>query len=307
MEYSQACGGHMSFQQRALSLPSLGIGVSTEYGAFRQAGSLDIHRLRTQYPQYANFLEVGVEITKGLDDDALRWASNGQPTTYHFLDINLDEPDDMNGFWLEETQRLLSLLKPAWICGDAGLWHIGPRESGSMLLLPPVTSPDAVDPMADGIRRLREATGLEVFPENPPGSIFLGSLHLMDFYGRVLEAADTGMVLDCAHLAIYQRLKGHSTLTGLDHFPLDRVVEMHVAGAQLHDVEGLTLVEDNHTPNVLPETWEIMEWVIPRAPNLKAVVFECERNSLEDNLSGFRRIESLFHPEETQTEVEKKP
>ena len=285
----------MSFPNRAISLPFLGIGVSTEFGAFRQPDSLDILRLRKEHPHFAKFLEVGVEITKGLDEDSIAWASADLPTTYHFLDINLDEPTDMTGEWLGKTKELIAQLNPAWVCGDAGLWHIGPRESGSMILLPPIAAPDAVQPMADGICRLREETGLEVLPENPPGSIFLGPLHLMDFYGKVLESGDTGMVLDCAHLAIYQKLKGHQPTTALDNFPLDRIIEMHIAGAQLQDVEGLTIVEDNHTPNVLPETWEIMEWVLPRATNLKAVVFECERNSLESTIEGFQNIEKLLN------------
>ena len=35
--------------------------------------------------------EVGVELHKGLDQDAVEWAKAELPTTYHFLDINLDE------------------------------------------------------------------------------------------------------------------------------------------------------------------------------------------------------------------------
>ena len=74
--------------------------------------------------------------------------------------------------------------------------------------------PDAADAMADGIVRLREATGFEVLPENPPGQVYLGDLHLLDFFARVIERADTGMLLDCAHLAIYQRLRGRRRSTG---------------------------------------------------------------------------------------------
>ena len=113
------------------------------------------------------------------------WADQGLPTTYHFLDINLDEPEDFDAKWLQEVQNLVQVLQPAWLCGDAGQWHIGPRERGHMLLLPPILVPDSVQPMADGIIRLREAIGREVLPENPPGSAFVGNLHLLDFFGCV--------------------------------------------------------------------------------------------------------------------------
>lgn len=284
----------MSFLDRVKKLPRLGVGVSTEYGARQAAGALDPIALRKSHPKFAAFLEVGIETTKGLDDDAKAWAAKKWPTTYHFLDVNLDEPEDFDPAWLGEVRATVQQLRPAWMCGDAGLWHFGPRERGHMLLLPPILTVDAVAPMADGIMRLRDETKLEVLPENPPGHAFLGDLHLLEFFAHLAEAADTGLVLDCAHLAIFQKLKGHHALTGFDDFPLDRVVELHVAGATTLRHEGLELVEDSHTPDPIDETWSIFEHVVARARNVKAVVFECEKNPAEACLPGFERIERAW-------------
>jgi len=41
---------------------------------------------------------------------------------------------------------------------------------------------------------------------------------------------------------------------------------------------------------VLPETWAIFEHVAPRAPNLRAVVLECERNPLAECIPVFERL-----------------
>ncbi|PJB72032.1 MAG: hypothetical protein CO096_08600, partial [Armatimonadetes bacterium CG_4_9_14_3_um_filter_66_14] len=195
----------MSFLTRVAKLPRLGIGVSTEYGAAASVGALDALALRARHPGFAGVLELGVEVDKGLDDDARRWVASGAPTTYHFLDVNLDEPEDLDAAWLEAVSALVAEISPAWLCGDAGLWHFGPRERGHMLLLPPVLTDDAASALADGIVRLREATGREVLPENPPGQVWVGELHVLDFFARVCERADTGMLLDAAHLPIYQR------------------------------------------------------------------------------------------------------
>ena len=284
----------MSFLERVKALPRLGLGVSTEYGAGDQRGALDVPALRKKHPEFAEFLEVGVEVEKGLDAHAARWAAAGWPTTYHFLDINLDEPEDFDPPWLEAVQGLIARLRPAWLCGDAGLWHFGPRDRGHMLLLPPILTDDAAKAMAEGIVRLRAATGHEVLPENPPGHVYLGDLHLLDFFARVCDYADTGLLLDAAHLALYQRACGHAPLTGLDGFPLERVVELHVAGASTRTVAGLAVVEDDHTPAVLPDTWQILGTVGPRAPHLKAVVFECERNPLAACLPGFTKISEML-------------
>lgn len=281
----------MSFAERVEALPFLGIGVSTEYGAGDQPGALDLEALRRQHPRFGGFLELGIEVARGLDADARRWIAAGRPTTYHFLDVNLDEPEDLDPDWMAAVKRLVGDIGPAWMCGDAGLWHFGPRERGHMLLLPPILSDEAAREMAEGIIALREATGLEVLPENPPGAVYLGDLHLLDFYARLCDYADTGMLLDAAHLAIYQRTCGHAPTAGLDGFPAERIVEMHVAGATTRAVQGLTIVEDDHTPAVLPDTWSIVAAIGPRASALRAVVFECERNPLDACLPGFRRIE----------------
>src|SRR5262245_38487220 len=143
----------VGFLERVAKLPRLGIGVSTEYGAASGPNALDVLELRRRHPAYAGFLEIGVETSKGLDDQAQAWISRNWPATYHFLDVNLDEPEDFDGLWLEQVRGLADRIRPAWMCGDAGLWHFGRRERGHMLLLPPVLSRDSAAALAEGIVR----------------------------------------------------------------------------------------------------------------------------------------------------------
>lgn len=285
-----------SFLQRVQQVPVLGIGISTEYGASETSGALDIFALRKAHPAFATFLEIGVEVMKGLDTTAQRWTQDGLPTTYHFLDINLDEAEDFDEPWQAAVERLARQIRPSWLCGDAGLWHFGRRERGHMLLLPPILSAEAARRQAEGIVRLRERLGYEVFPENPPGHVFLGNLHILEFFAAVTERADTGMLLDCAHLAMYQRQMGYAPCTALDEFPLERIVELHVAGSTQKTHDGFVYWDDDHTPQVLTDTWQIFAWVVPKAPNLKAVVFECERNALASVIPGLQRIAATVAP-----------
>lgn len=88
-------------------------------------------------------------------------------------------------------------------------------------------------------------------------------------------------------------MAGEAALTGLDAFPLDRVLEVHVAGGLEFSHGGRRFVDDDHGPDVLPDTWQILEHVIPRARNLRAVVFECERNPESRMLGGFERIRDV--------------
>ena len=277
------------FETRVRSLPDLGLGISTEFGA-RHTG-LDLMRLRREHPAFAQFLEIGGDLERGVDDDARAWVASGGPVTYHFLDVNLEESEDLDEAWIADTAALARELGAAWLCGDAGLWHVGPRDRGHGILLPPVLSEESVSEMSDNVRHLREASGFEVLPENPPAHVYVGPLHLLDYFGELAERADSGLLLDVAHLAVYQRVQGHEPLTAMEGFPLERVVEAHVAGGTPFEWQGRWFVDDDHGTRVLPDTWLILEHVLAHAPNLKAIVLEGERNGIEEVVPLFEGIE----------------
>ena len=276
------------FARRVAALPRLGLGISTEFGAGRTG--LDPAALHAARPDLVAFLEIGVDLERGLDAEARAWVAEGLPVTFHFLDVNLEEAEDLDAAWMEDVGSLAREIGAAWLCGDAGLWHVGPRERGHGTLLPPILTEASAREMARSVRTLRAATGLEVLPENPPAHVYLGPLHLLDYFARMAEEADCGLLLDVAHLAIYQRATGRDPRDGLDGFPLERVVEVHVAGATGFVHRGRTFVDDDHSPEPLPDTWEILEAVLPRARNLRALVYECERNDARDVIPVFERL-----------------
>jgi uncharacterized protein (UPF0276 family) len=253
--------------------------------------------MKERYPDLIHFYEYGADLERGLDDGVRRWAALGLPTTYHFLDINLEEKLDLDRRWLTRSKELAEEINASWLCGDAGRWHFGLRERGHGMLMPPILCRESALETAESILQIESETGMFCLPENPPSVIYLGGLHILEYFAMVAERADCGLLLDCAHLAIFQQTRNLPPLAGLDNFPLDRVVEMHVAGGSYAEVDGYAYIEDNHSPEPLPATWEILEYAVPRAKNLKAIVFECERNAPEETLEVFARLNSIFPAE----------
>jgi len=273
-------------------LPRLGVGISAEPGS--AVHGIDACAFVADHPGLVQFLEYGSDLARGLDEHVGRWAAEGRPATYHFLDLNLEDPSDADDEWLRGTTAAARAIGAAWLCGDAGLWHFGPRDRGHQMLLPPILNNDSADACAESIARIEAATGLRVLPENPPGAFYVGELHILDYFARVTDKSGCGLLLDCAHLAMFQRLRGLPPTAGLDGFPLDRVIEIHVAGGTPVDVDGLLLVDDAHGPEPLPDTWQIVEAVLPRAPLLRAVVYECEKNHVDEVVGNFARLARLF-------------
>lgn len=280
----------MSFVDRISRLPRLGIGISTEFGA----SSVGIHpvRLRDAHPGVVDFLEIGADVDRGIDTDAADWVAHRWPTTWHFLDLNLEEPEDLDPAWLEATVRLARAAGAAWLCGDAGLWHVGPRDRGHGTLLPPILCDASARTMADAVTALRERSGFEVLPENPPAQVLIGDLHPLEYFGRMADRADCGLLLDVSHLAIVQHALRLPPTTLLDTFPVERVVELHVAGGSRFSAGERTFIDDDHGPHVVDAVWELLEVLLPRATALRAVVVECERNTPDEVLPLFARVRS---------------
>lgn len=281
------------------TLPRLGVGISCEFGAGPRGQGLDAAALAARAPELVHFLEMGVDVARGLDPAMRAWASTGLPATYHFLDLNLAEAADLDADWVRRTTELADEVGAVWLCGDAGYWHLGRRERGHELLLPPVLCTEAAEEMARATRATQAACGRVVLPENPPASAYVGPLHLLEFFAHVVTEADTGMLLDCAHLAVFQHHRGLSALDGLSDFPMDRIVEIHVAGGVVREHRGYPWIEDAHGPEPLAATWEIVEHVVAHAPNLKAVVYEAEHNAPDELIANFRRLNALFPKEPT--------
>jgi uncharacterized protein len=279
------------------SLPFLGVGISGEYGTRPHIEPLEFIE---RWKGLVHFVEYGSDIERGLDSRILRWVEQGQRATYHFLDINLEETEDLDEEWLTKTTELASKIGSPWICGDSGLWHFGPRDRGHGLLLPPVLSLESAEQTAQVVSTIQEKTGFLVLPENPPSLYYLGTMHILEYFAKVAELCDCGLLLDAAHLAIFQKARGLSPLDGLDNFPLDRVIELHVAGGgEASTPDGYQYIDDDHRAHVHADVWTIVESLIERLPNLKAIAYECEHNAPEDTVETFQRLNGLFPFPET--------
>jgi uncharacterized protein (UPF0276 family) len=68
-------------------------------------------------------------------------------------------------------------------------------------------------------------------------------------------------------------------VTGLDAFPLDRVGEIHIAGGTLMELAGQRYIIDSHLPQILPDVWKIVDYVLTRATNLRAICLEAEERN----------------------------
>ncbi len=92
-------------------------------------------------------------------------------------------------------------------------------------------------------------------------------IHLM---ARITESGGCGQLLDLHNLYCNAINHGFDSFAAIDRIALDRVVEIHVAGGSRRD--GFLM--DAHNGRVPYPVWELLEYTLPRCPNIAGVVFE---------------------------------
>jgi uncharacterized protein (UPF0276 family) len=146
---------------------------------------------------------------------------------------------------------------------------------GSAFLLPPRQTWAGVDAAVASVRAFRSALaplGVPFSIETPVSYLAPRSDEIPDgaFVGAVAERADCGILLDLHNIWANERNGRQRALDHVAQLPLDRVWEVHLAGG--FERRGYWL--DAHSGGLEPGFVALAAEVLPRLPQLRAVVYE---------------------------------
>ena len=145
-------------------------------------------------------------------------------------------------------------------------------EFATGFFLPPRQTPAGVRTAVTAIGELRAALPVPVAVETGVNYLRPRGDELADgeFVARVAGDADCGLLLDLHNVFCNDRNGRQPLETFLEQIPLERVWEVHLAGGM--ESEGFWL--DAHSGEIPDALYAIAERVVPRLPNLGAIVFE---------------------------------
>jgi len=146
------------------------------------------------------------------------------------------------------------------------------RHDGTGFLLPPLQVPRTVALAVRNLRLLRQSLPVPVAFETGVNYLQGQSGEMSDgrFFARIAEGADCGILLDLHNLWTNECNGRQAVLDALAEMPLERVWEVHVAGGDA--LRGYWI--DAHSGLVPKPVMDLARGVLPRLPNLKAVIFE---------------------------------
>jgi uncharacterized protein (UPF0276 family) len=293
---------HQEFLRRASRIPFLGLGLSVDVYSPDVFELWDELRNRLIPIDYLEIFHAAPEVLKHV-----RAQLADVPLSYHAEGLWFTQPDWESIYFsesrLKTVARALQILQSHWVNQECATKEINGFALGTYL--PPLFTKESAEITAyhawKAQRRFDDGERLEPSPllllEGPPLSFFsMGDISYAEFFTRVTSLAPCGLVLDLGHVWTVYRYTGawrNQSLgtffeTFLNEFPLERVIQIHIAGLECHPKLSDPLAPktsntplswiDAHSASIPEELFTLLIQVLqePRLTNLKGIALEVD-------------------------------
>jgi uncharacterized protein (UPF0276 family) len=263
----------------------------------------------------ALFLEVSPENYMrrgGAQPAVLSWLAERYPVLTHGLTMSLGGSDPLDEGYLRDLRSTVRSLGSPWHSDHLCFGSASGRNLHDLLPVPFQRS--AVEKIADRIRRARDAIGVPLAVENISFYWHPGRAEMPEpeFLSSVCEAADCGLMLDVNNAYVNCLNFGLEPDDWMRAAPLDRVVQIHVAGHEWFAVDegGLGdpvptgtpggMAIDTHGRPVPDPVLALLERVLPRTGPVP-IVLERDQDLppldvLLEEVERIRSITERIHP-----------
>jgi len=183
------------------------------------------------------------------------------PLVPHGIDLSIGTDGPLRADHVQALAELVAALDAPWCSDHLSLTRAGGLAMGA--LVPLHRTQAMVRAVAGKARQVQDAVGVPFLLENVSAFIDVGG-ELTDaaFIRAVVEEAGCWLLLDVTNLfnnAVNHRF---DPIAYLDELPLDRVVQLHLAGGTW--AQGF--LQDNHRADVHAEVWDLLRHLLPRCP-----------------------------------------
>jgi uncharacterized protein (UPF0276 family) len=252
-----------------------------------------------------DFLEVIAEnyiARGGYHGEALAYLADRYPIVTHGVSLSLGGTDPLDPIHLRELADFVRQVRSPW---HSDHLSFGTSDGRALHDLLPIAFTEAgVRRLVSRIRRAQDVFGVPLAVENisfylPPGPDEMGEA---EFIARVCDGTGCGLLLDVNNLYVNATNFGFDPRGWLAAVPLDRVVQLHVAGHEWFD-ETLdpqpagrpgALIVDTHGAEVPDPVLALFSEVIAQLGPVPVVL---ERDykvpALGDLLAEIDRIKAL--------------
>lgn len=215
-----------------------------------------------------NYMRRGGRFPAGLTRLRERW-----PFATHGLSMSLGGLDPLDRGYLRTLRGFLEEIATPWHSDHLCVSIAHGKASHDLLPMP--FNEESVRHFGRRIREAQDQLSTPLAVENvsyyalPPGS----DLDEGDFVSAVCEEAGCQLMLDVNNVYVNAFNHGHDARAILAKMPLQRVIQIHVAG---HFQEEPDFILDTHGEAIVDPVYELLEWTLARTGKVPVLL---ERDS----------------------------
>lgn len=262
------------------ALPDLGLGLglrSAHYGhVLETRPPVDWFELLTE-----NYLDTG-----GRPRRVAAQVAECYPVVLHGVSLSIGSTDPLDTAYLRKLKALADALDVVWL-GDHVCWT-GVAGRTTHDLLPVPYTEQALAHVVGRIREVQDLLGRPLVLENPSTYATFRDSHIPEpvFLRRMAEDADCALLLDVNNVHVTCRNHGLDPWVWLGEIPMDRVVQVHLAG---HKDKG-THYLDTHDRPVCDEVWALYAEVMERTGGVATLLeWDADIPPFEDLMAELRK------------------
>jgi uncharacterized protein (UPF0276 family) len=235
-----------------------------------------------------NYMRRGGSIPEALDRVAERYR-----LVSHGLAMSLGGTDPFPADYMRELERFLTQVETPWHSDHLCFSGTDGRSLHDLLPLPITRAVGAH--VAARVREARDRLERPLAIENISYYLRVGEAEMPEpaFINHILREADCGLLLDVNNVYVNSRNFDFDAREFIDALDLDRVVQMHVAGHEHFDDDGL--IVDTHGADVIEPVYQLLRFAVERVGPV-AVVLERDNRlpPLDTLLAERRRLDQAY-------------
>lgn len=233
--------------------PNLGIGIGLRIPHYE-----DIFRLQPKIDWF-EIISENFMVEGGKPLENLEKILEHYPVVQHGVTLSIGGPAPLDFDYLKKLKALAKKTKTPWI-SDHLCWGQLPGAHFHDLLPLPYTK-EVIAYVSERARIVQDYLELPFALENLSSYVAFSQDQMpeWEFYSEVVERADIYMMLDVNNIYVSSRNHGFDPREYYQNIPLDRVIQIHLAG---HSDFG-DYVLDTHDNPVRSEVWQLYGEIYP--------------------------------------------
>ena len=193
----------------------------------------------------------------------------------------LSEPLDERS--IQRARSLAELYRTPWVAEHFQCLHSEDGRFNLNYVFPPLYTEEFLDRFVKNANALKERLDQPLVMENIPGFFDVRASQMPEpvWLRRFFDATETGFLLDLPHVWLEAHYREQRPETWLVEFPLERVVEIHVAGVRDdEDLGGPWIAPAEPSDAMLG----FLAYAVARCPGTRAVTFDAFSPSLTSDV-----------------------